>query len=91
MRAALAPVAEGRDPDTLAELGWSLLHGVVMLTRGGRLRPEAQERREAMVASELLRWPWPTADVCGKVGGCAVPDALESRTVQGDGQQEGTA
>ncbi|MFF4875522.1 TetR/AcrR family transcriptional regulator [Micromonospora sp. NPDC000668] len=57
LRAALAPLAEGRDPDSLAEVGWSLLHGVVMLTRGGRLRPEAQEEREAMIADRLLRWP----------------------------------
>ncbi|MFI6262919.1 TetR/AcrR family transcriptional regulator [Micromonospora sp. NPDC051006] len=57
LRAALAPLAAGRDPDTLAEVGWSLLHGVVMLTRGGRLRPEAQEEREAMIADRLLRWP----------------------------------
>lgn len=57
LRAALAPLAEGRDPDTLAEVGWSLLHGVVMLTRGGRLRPEAQDEREAMIADRLLRWP----------------------------------
>ncbi|MDG4757201.1 TetR/AcrR family transcriptional regulator [Micromonospora sp. WMMD710] len=57
LRAALAPLAEGRDLDTLAEVGWSLLHGVVMLTRGGRLRPEGQEEREAMIAATLLRWP----------------------------------
>ncbi|WCN79716.1 TetR/AcrR family transcriptional regulator [Micromonospora sp. LH3U1] len=57
LRAALIPLAEGRDPDTLAEMGWSLLHGVVMLTRGGRLRPEAQEERETMIAERLLRWP----------------------------------
>ncbi|MFF5179996.1 TetR/AcrR family transcriptional regulator [Micromonospora sp. NPDC000316] len=57
LRAALAPLAEGRDPDTLAEVGWSLLHGVVMLTRGGRLRPEGQEEREVMIAERLLRWP----------------------------------
>ncbi|MFI7608223.1 TetR/AcrR family transcriptional regulator [Micromonospora sp. NPDC049366] len=61
LRAALAPLAEGRDPDTLAEVGWSLLHGLVMLTRGGRLRPEAQEDREAMLAEQLLRWPTTSA------------------------------
>ncbi|MEV1333638.1 TetR/AcrR family transcriptional regulator [Micromonospora costi] len=61
LRAALAPLAEGRDPDTLAEVGWSLLHGLVMLTRGGRLRPESQEAREEMIAERLLRWPWPQA------------------------------
>ncbi|MEU1399959.1 TetR/AcrR family transcriptional regulator [Micromonospora zamorensis] len=59
LRAALTPLAEGRDPDVLAEMGWSLLHGVVMLTRGGRLRPDAQEERETMIAERLLRWPRP--------------------------------
>ncbi|MFD0785795.1 hypothetical protein ACFQZ8_17975, partial [Micromonospora azadirachtae] len=59
LRAALAPLAEGRDPETLAEVGWSLLHGLVMLTRGGRLRPESQEERERMIAEHLLRWPRP--------------------------------
>ncbi|MEV4388608.1 TetR/AcrR family transcriptional regulator [Micromonospora sp. NPDC049580] len=59
LRAALLPLAQGRDPDTLAEVGWSLLHGVVMLTRGGRLRPEAQEEREAMITERLLWWPCP--------------------------------
>ncbi|MEU8185459.1 TetR/AcrR family transcriptional regulator [Micromonospora sp. NPDC049044] len=57
LRAALTPLAEGRDPDTLAEVGWSLLHGVVMLTRGGRLRPEGQEEREVLIAQQMLRWP----------------------------------
>ncbi|MET7704585.1 WHG domain-containing protein [Micromonospora sp. NPDC005413] len=57
LRAALTPLAGGRDPDVMAEVGWSLLHGVVMLTRGGRLRPEAQEERETMIADRLLRWP----------------------------------
>lgn len=60
LRAALLPLAQGRDPDTLAEVGWSLLHGVVMLTRGGRLRPEAQDEREAMITEGLLWWPCPT-------------------------------
>ncbi|MEU4681431.1 TetR/AcrR family transcriptional regulator [Micromonospora sp. NPDC023737] len=59
LRAALAPLAEGRDPETLAEVGWSLLHGLVMLTRGGRLRPESQEQREQMITEHLLRWPRP--------------------------------
>ncbi|MGB2566897.1 TetR/AcrR family transcriptional regulator [Micromonospora citrea] len=54
LRAALAPMAAGRDPDTLAEVGWALLHGTVMLTRGGRLRPDTQEQREQMIAVGLL-------------------------------------
>ncbi|WP_410813565.1 TetR/AcrR family transcriptional regulator [Micromonospora sp. 067-2] len=71
LRAALTPLAEGRDPDVLAEVGWSLLHGVVMLTRGGRLRPEAQEERERMIAERLLGWPGPAS---GKSLG--VPDDM---------------
>ncbi|WP_229706399.1 TetR/AcrR family transcriptional regulator [Micromonospora sonchi] len=57
LRAALAPMAAGRDPDTLTELGWSLLHGLVMLTRGGRLRPEAQEQREHLLTTHLFPPP----------------------------------
>ncbi|MFC3500128.1 TetR/AcrR family transcriptional regulator [Micromonospora krabiensis] len=62
LRAALAPLAQGRDPDSLAEVGWSLLHGLVMLTRAGRLRPEAQEDRETIIADHLLRWPLAVID-----------------------------
>ncbi|WP_331461050.1 TetR/AcrR family transcriptional regulator [Micromonospora tarapacensis] len=54
LRAALDPLAAGRDADTLAELGWSLLHGMVMLTRGGRLRPEAQEQRDQLLGAHLF-------------------------------------
>lgn len=57
LRAALAPLAAGRDPDTLAEIGWALLHGTVMLTRGGRLRPETQEQREELIAAGLFAAP----------------------------------
>ncbi|MCL7455876.1 TetR/AcrR family transcriptional regulator [Micromonospora echinofusca] len=57
LRAGVAPLAAGRDPDTLAELGWALLHGTVMLTRGGRLRPDKQEQREDMIMSGLLAGP----------------------------------
>ncbi|WP_233600202.1 TetR/AcrR family transcriptional regulator [Micromonospora sp. M71_S20] len=57
LRSALTPLAAGRDPDTLAELGWALLHGTVMLTRGGRLRPDKQEQREEMIMARLLAGP----------------------------------
>ncbi|MFG2100891.1 TetR/AcrR family transcriptional regulator [Micromonospora echinaurantiaca] len=76
LRAAVAPLAAGRDPDTLAELGWSLLHGVVMLTRGGRLRPEAQEQREEMIATRLLEPPVAPAPRRGKVPGRSGGGAL---------------
>ncbi|MGW0504273.1 TetR/AcrR family transcriptional regulator [Micromonospora sp. NPDC003241] len=54
LRAALTASAVAQDDDTLAELGWSLLHGMVMLTRGGRLRPEAQDQREQLVGNHLF-------------------------------------
>ncbi|MFI7026769.1 TetR/AcrR family transcriptional regulator [Micromonospora sp. NPDC049900] len=54
LRAALTASAAAQDDDTLAELGWSLLHGMVMLTRGGRLRPEAQEQRERLLGNHLF-------------------------------------
>ncbi|WP_326563617.1 helix-turn-helix domain-containing protein [Micromonospora peucetia] len=57
LRAALAPLAAGRDADTLAEVGWALLHGTVMLTRGGRLRPDRQEQREEMIMSGVFVGP----------------------------------
>ncbi|MEU6073579.1 WHG domain-containing protein [Micromonospora sp. NPDC047074] len=57
LRAALTPLAAGRDPDTLAEVGWALLHGTVMLTRGGRLRPDKQEQREELIVARLLAGP----------------------------------
>ncbi|MGC4765474.1 TetR/AcrR family transcriptional regulator [Micromonospora sp. DT46] len=57
LRAALTPLAAGRDPDTLAEVGWALLHGTVMLTRGGRLRPDVQEQREEMIMSGIFAAP----------------------------------
>lgn len=75
-RSCAPPLAAGRDPDTLAELGWSLLHGVVMLTRGGRLRPEAQEQREEMIAARLLELPVAPAPRRGKVPGRSGGGAL---------------
>lgn len=62
LRAILGPLAAGRDLDAFTEVGWCTLHGMVMLTRGGRLRPELQERREAMVVDHLLG-----PDTTGKV------------------------
>ncbi|MEV4713868.1 TetR/AcrR family transcriptional regulator [Micromonospora sp. NPDC049374] len=54
LRTALTPLAAGRDADILAELGWSLLHGMVMLTRGGRLRPDTQDHRERLLSTDLF-------------------------------------
>jgi AcrR family transcriptional regulator len=52
LRAAAAMVAGTRDPDTLAEVLWAALHGLVTLDRSGRLRPQQQaERVDLLVAS----------------------------------------
>jgi AcrR family transcriptional regulator len=45
LRAAVDLVAGTRDADTLTEVVWAALHGLVTLDRGGRLRPEYQAAR----------------------------------------------
>jgi AcrR family transcriptional regulator len=51
LRDGIAAVADGRDADTLTELLWAALHGLITLARGGRLRPEHDaERVELLVA-----------------------------------------
>jgi AcrR family transcriptional regulator len=50
LRDAVAAVAGARDADTLTEVLWSSLHGLVMLGRSGRLRPGYDaERIEILV------------------------------------------
>jgi hypothetical protein len=49
-----AAEADQRDLDVLTEVGWSALHGLAMLTRTGRLRPDLRERRLPQLL-ELLR------------------------------------
>src|ERR1700761_6533577 len=51
LRAAVAMVAGGRDPDTLAEVAWAALHGLITLDRSGRLRPgHHAERVDTLIA-----------------------------------------
>ncbi len=57
LRDALTPLAGSRDPDTLAEVSWGALHGLITLTRDGRLRPEQQQERLAMLVEQLLATP----------------------------------
>jgi AcrR family transcriptional regulator len=45
LRAAVDLVAGTRDTDTLTEVLWAALHGLVTLDRGGRLRPEHRASR----------------------------------------------
>jgi AcrR family transcriptional regulator len=51
LRAAVATVAHDQDSDTLTEVIWAGLHGLVTLGRSGRLRPgHEDERIELLVA-----------------------------------------
>ena len=51
LRAVVAPVARGRDSDTLTEVLWAALHGLATLGRSDRLRPgHHDERVELLVA-----------------------------------------
>jgi|HubBroStandDraft_1064217.scaffolds.fasta_scaffold12252_4 AcrR family transcriptional regulator len=50
---AITPLAGERDPDTLAEVAWSALHGVATLTRARRLRPDHHQARLTMLVDQL--------------------------------------
>ncbi|QSB14556.1 TetR/AcrR family transcriptional regulator [Natronosporangium hydrolyticum] len=53
----VAPLAAGRDRETFAEVVWAALHGLVMLTRDGRLRPAQRSERLRMLIEQLSRPP----------------------------------
>jgi AcrR family transcriptional regulator len=53
LRAAVGMVAGTRDADTLTEVLWAALHGLVTLDRAGRLRPEYQAARVDLLVSEF--------------------------------------
>lgn len=49
LRQAIAAIAD--DADTLTEVFWAALHGLVSLSRGGRLRPDHErERVDTLIA-----------------------------------------
>jgi AcrR family transcriptional regulator len=51
LREAVSAIANGADADTLTEVFWAALHGLVSLSRGGRLRPDYdRERVDALIA-----------------------------------------
>ena len=56
-REVVTPLAGGRDPDTLAEVAWSALHGIATLTRAQRLRPDYHQARLAMLVDQLAGVP----------------------------------
>jgi AcrR family transcriptional regulator len=53
LREGIATVAHGRDVDTLTELLWAALHGLVTLSRGSRLRPEYDAERVELLAAKF--------------------------------------
>lgn len=57
LRAAVAAVAGTRDPDTLAEVVWAGLHGLITLDRSGRLRPEHHDARIEMLVGDICGRP----------------------------------
>ncbi|QWF84760.1 TetR/AcrR family transcriptional regulator [Amycolatopsis sp. CA-230715] len=50
----LGPLSGDGDPGLFTELGWSALHGIVTLTRGGRLPRAAQAARLDLLVEHLL-------------------------------------
>lgn len=55
LRAAVAAVADGQDADTLTEVVWAALHGLVALDRAGRLRPDHVAERVDLLVSRFAR------------------------------------
>ena len=53
LRAAVDLVAGTRDADTLTEVLWAALHGLITLDRGGRLRPEYQGARVDLLVDQF--------------------------------------
>jgi len=53
LRGAVGMVADTRDADTLTEVLWAALHGLVTLDRAGRLRPEYRAARVDLLVSEF--------------------------------------
>jgi AcrR family transcriptional regulator len=55
LRQVVRPLARAEDEGMLTEVLWGGLHGLVTLTRGGRLPREAHERRLALLLSRFSR------------------------------------
>jgi AcrR family transcriptional regulator len=54
LRDAVGVVAGGRDADSLTETFWAALHGLVTLTRAGRLRPGRDSERLDLLVDGLV-------------------------------------
>jgi AcrR family transcriptional regulator len=53
LRQAVADIADRQDADTLAEVLWAALHGLVVLNRAGRLRPEQRSARIDLLVDQF--------------------------------------
>jgi AcrR family transcriptional regulator len=53
LRDAVSRSTSGQDPDTLTELFWAALHGMVTLGHTGRLRPGYQEERVRLLVERF--------------------------------------
>ena len=53
LRQAVGLVADEHDADTLTELFWAALHGLITLTRTGRLRPGYDSDRLQLLVDEF--------------------------------------
>ena len=53
LRQAVGVVADEHDADTLTELFWAALHGLITLTRAGRLRPGYDSDRLQLLVNEF--------------------------------------
>ncbi|TDE48016.1 TetR/AcrR family transcriptional regulator [Nonomuraea mesophila] len=49
----VARFAGGRDPEVLTEVVWSALHGLIVLSRGGRLPASGREARLTLLLDQL--------------------------------------
>ena len=53
LRAVVTAVAHEQDVDTRTEVIWAALHGLITLTRSGRLRPELETERLDLLLAEF--------------------------------------
>ncbi len=53
LRAVVTALAHNQDVDTLTEVLWAALHGMITLTRSGRLRPGRDSDRLDLLVTEL--------------------------------------
>jgi AcrR family transcriptional regulator len=53
LRAVVTAVARNQDVDTRTEVLWAALHGLITLSRSGRLRPEQESERLDLLVAEF--------------------------------------